>query len=157
VACVGASTAAAGGARLSPPTLSLKSAAGTQLGAQGSYCVGDSSQNICADGAQPHPSKVTVVRPGGRLVLKTFAATLSEPSVALVALGCEGFGRPRALHQRNGVWQVRAPRRRGAYELQVFARFRTEHTSGDTSVGFGVLVSRSKARRIVPAAPYEVC
>jgi hypothetical protein len=137
--------------------LSLKSIAGTQVGAQGSYCVGDESRNICADAAQPHPAKVTVVRPGGRLVLRTSGATLSDPSVAVVALDCEGFGRPRAIHKRNGVWQVRAPKRRGAYELQLFTRFRTERTSGDTSVGFGVLVSRSKARRIVPAAPYEVC
>ncbi len=39
----------------------------------------------------------------------------------------------------------------------MFARFQTETTSGDTSMAFGLLVSRTKARRIVPASQYAVC
>jgi hypothetical protein len=39
----------------------------------------------------------------------------------------------------------------------VFTRFETETTRGDTSTVFGLLVSRTKARRILPASQYAVC
>jgi hypothetical protein len=41
--------------------------------------------------------------------------------------------------------------------LQAFTRLKAEATSGSTSVAFGILVSRTKPREIVPAAQYEVC
>ena len=56
-----------------------------------------------------------------------------------------------------GAWRVTAPARPGAYDLLVFTRFKTETTKGDTSMAFGVVVSRTKVRRIVPAARYAVC
>jgi hypothetical protein len=144
-------------ATLQPPDLTLRSKAGVQAGVQGSYCVRDATQGICGDTGPPHPTRLNVVRPGGRLTLRVSEGTLSSPSASLGLLGCNGSLSTRAVARRNGVWQITAPARPGAYELLVFARFSTDTTSGDTSEGFGVLVSRSKARRIVPAAPYAVC
>ena len=92
-----------------------------------------------------------------RLVVKTSAGTLWNPYVSIGALGCSGSGRSKALRHRNGVWQFTVPRRRGAYELLVSSRFDTDEVHGDTSVAFGVVVSRTKARRIVPASQYAVC
>ena len=151
---VASATAAA---TLQPPTVALKTIAGTQTGAQGSYCVRDSTEGICGDTVQPHPTLASIVRPGGRLALRPSEGSLSSVSVSIGALGCNGIGAHRRVRFRNGVWQVTAPSRPGAYELQVFARFETETTRGDTSMAFGLLVSRTKARRIVPASQYAVC
>ena len=57
----------------------------------------------------------------------------------------------------NGASRVTAPARPGAYELQVLTRFETKTAKGDTSTAFGVVVSRTKVRRMVPAARYAVC
>jgi hypothetical protein len=131
--------------------------AGAQAGAQGSYCARDSTQGVCADTLQPHPSMISIVRPGGRLALRPSEGVLSSVSASVGALGCDGPGSPRRVRLRNGVWQVTAPARPGAFELRVFAQFETETTRGDTSMAFGVLVSRNKLRRIVPAGSYAVC
>ena len=149
--------AASAASSLAPPVLKLKGKAGTQAGAQGSSCVTGGGVSQCADTVQPHPTKVSVVRPGGRLTLVASGATLSGPSAAFGALGCEGSGRSTPIRRRHAAWWIVAPRRSGAYELQVFTNFRTHSLKGDTSVAFGVLVSRTKPRRVVPAAPYEVC
>ena len=135
----------------------MKTFAGMQTGAQGSYCVRDSTEGMCADTIQPHPTLVSIVRPGGPLALRPSEGSLSSVSVSAGALGCNGIGAHRRVRLRNGVWQVTAPSRPGAYELQVFTRFETETTQGDTSTVFGLLVSRTKARRIVPASQYAVC
>jgi hypothetical protein len=148
---------AAAATSLEAPQLTLKSRAGTLTGKQGIGCISTDTLTQCADGIQQHPDLVAVVRPGERLVVKTSAGTLWSPNVAIGALGCSGWGRSKALPHRNGVWQLTAPRRRGAYELLVVSRFDTGETHGDTSVAFGVVVSRTKARRIVPASQYAVC
>jgi hypothetical protein len=150
-------SAAAADTALQPPGLSIRSKAGVQQGVQGSYCIRDATQGICADTTQPHPNRVSVVRPGARIVLRVADGTLSDPSVAIGAFGCSGLGRSKPLRTSNGRWQIAVPRRPGAYELFVFARFATAETSGDTSAGFGVLVSRSKPRQILSADPYRVC
>ena len=131
--------------------------AGLQTGAQGTYCVRDDRQNICADAVQPHPDKVSIVRPGGHLALRPSEGRLSSVSASFGALGCDGAGSPTRVRFHNGAWRVTAPARPGAYDLLVFTRFRTETTKGDTSMAFGVVVSRTKVRRIVPAARYAVC
>jgi hypothetical protein len=131
--------------------------AGVQPGAQGSYCVRDSTQGVCGDTTQPHPSLVSIVRPGGRIAVRPSEGSLSSLSVSLGSLGCNGTWATLRVRLRNGVWQFTAPKRPGAYELFVFARFTTEQTTGDTSAGFGLLVSRTKARRIAPAGPFAVC
>jgi hypothetical protein len=156
VAAVAGTAAAA--TSLEAPQLTLKSKAGTLTGKQGSGgCISSNTVIQCADGLQPHPDLVSVVRPGERLVVKTSAGTLWNPHVSIGALGCSGSGRSKALRHPNGVWQFTAPRRRGAYELLVSSRFDTDEAHGDTSVAFGVVVSRTKARRIVPASQYAVC
>jgi hypothetical protein len=157
VAALGLAGAAGADTAPRPPDLSIRSNAGVQPGMQGSYCVRDSTQGVCADTTQPHPNLVSVVRPGARVVLRVADGTLSEPSVAVDALGCSGLGNSKPLRNRNGRWQIAVPTRPGAYELFVFARFATSETSGDTSAGFGVLVSRSKARRILPADRFRRC
>jgi hypothetical protein len=153
--CVAAATAA--DEPLRPPDLSLRSFAGAQAGVQGSYCVRDSTQGVCGDTTQPLANVVSIVRPGGRLALRPSEGSLTSVSVSLGALRCNGTWRSLRVRLRNGVWQFSAPKRPGAYGLFVFARFTTEQTSGDTSAGFGLLVSRNKPRRIVPAGPYAVC
>ena len=149
--------AAAADTPLQPPDLTLWSKAGIQAGVQGSSCVRDQAQGVCRDSAPPHPTQLNVVRPGGNLVLRVSAGTLSGPSASLGLLACNGSMSKKAVRRRNGRWQITAPKRPGAYELFVFSRFTTDQTHGDTSEGFGLLVSRTKARRIVPAARYAVC
>jgi hypothetical protein len=150
--CVATAGAAA---TLQPPALSLKSKAGTQAGVQGSYCIRSETVTQCADSIGPHASVLAVVRPGERLVLGANAA-LNAPKASLGLVGC-GTGSSKPFHRHAGVWRLAAPKRPGAYEVGVSTSFTTETVRGDTSVAFGILVSRHKARRIVPAARYAVC
>ena len=149
--------AAAAAAPLRPPQLSIVSKAGAQQGVQGSYCIRDAAQGLCADAIQPHPTLVSVVRPEARLALHTSEGALTNPTVSVGALGCNGSGAPRAVRMRGGVWRITAPARPGRYELLVFARFTTATAHGDTTVGVGVLVSRTKVRRILPSKSFTVC
>jgi hypothetical protein len=140
---------------LEAPQITLKAHAGILTGVQGSTCVSSATLTQCADSIGPHPQTVAIVRPGGRLVLRA-EALLSGPSVSAGLLGC-GTGWRKHIRGQGGRWTLKAPRRPGAYELLLTTRFQTEATHGDTSVAFGVVVSRTKARRIVPASQYAVC
>jgi hypothetical protein len=149
--------AAAADSPLRPPVLSIASKAGIQDGVQGSYCIRDAAQGVCADSTQPHPTLVSVVRPGARLALRTSDGTLTKPTFSVGALGCSGTGPSRAVRLRGDVWRITAPARPGGYELLVSTRFTAAETHGDTMVGVGILVSRTKARRILPAKRFAVC
>jgi hypothetical protein len=135
----------------------MKTRAGALAGQQGSYCLSTDSESQCVDMLWPHPSAAAVVRPREWIVLRSSEGSLSSPTVAVGALGCDGSGGTVAIHKRSGLWRLRAPRRPGGYALVVSARFRTDAARGDTTAGFGIIVSRTKARAIVPASRHTVC
>jgi hypothetical protein len=154
VALVVVGTAAAASS-LQPPAFFLRSKAGIQQGNPGSYSFQTDTFAQFADAMPPHPERLAIVRPGEWLVLSA-DADLNAPSATLGAVGC-GTGAWKQFRQRHGAWQVKAPQRPGAYEVGASTQFRTDEMSGNIEVTFGILVSRTKARALIPAAPYKLC
>lgn len=146
---------AAASSSLVPPPFFLRSKAGVQQGAQGSYSFQTDTFAQFADAMPPHADRLAVVRPREWLTLNA-DGELNAPSALLGAVGC-GTGPWKQFRMHHGAWQVRAPQRPGAYELGMSTQFRTDEMRGQTVVAFGILVSRTKARAIIPAASYKLC
>ena len=134
-----------------PPPFTLVSAAGTQVGVQSTYCVTGTSVGSCVDYVQiGPPSELSVVRPGEPVRLVFEGAKSAEGVVSVYRLGCTKEIASIELTGPSTSWTVDLEP--GAYELEVFATFATESTSGDTSASLGLLVDDAAAVEIVPAS-----
>ena len=151
-----------------PPPILLESRAGVQRAMQESYCVTKADDTggvtLCADTLDLRPRRLSVVRPGEVVTIAVPGATIvhrdpschprCEASAAVYRLGGRKtlVARFRLSGERTG-WPVRL--RPGAYEVEVFVGlFRTmDGRSGSTSGSLGILVSRTRPRRVLPAPP----
>lgn len=137
-----------------PPAVELETAAGTQRGVEGSYCVTDSAAGVgtCADAAGPiRPREVSIVRPGERVVLRLAGAESAGGTATVRRLGCEERVAGVELAGRETEWRVELPE--GAYELAVFATFAAGSASGDTSGVLGLLVDAEAPLEVRRAPP----
>lgn len=156
----GAAAAAAG--VLEPPALTLTSKAGRQVAVAGSYCVSDSHGSICADALDPEPKRLSIVRPGERIVFRVPGATsLVGPGCApapcasevrVYRLGCDRRPPVARIRVAGTPTRWRARLRPGRYELEAFVFFKLrDGRQGDATGSFGLLVHRKRARAIVRA------
>lgn len=131
-----------------PPPFLLVSAAGTQAGVQGAYCVDGPSSGVCVDYAQNGPpEELSVVRPGEEVELRLEGAEVAEGSASVRRLWCEKEIASVRLAGPTTAWTIDLEP--GMYELELFvATFEAGETSGDTSVSLGLLVD--------PGAPLEI-
>src|SRR5919106_2943859 len=106
-------------ARLRPPALELRSEAGTQRAAQGSYCVTGADSGECADFETPVvPERASVVRPGEVVTLVFVGADAVDGAASVRKLGCAKDLRSLPLEPET-PWKVDLPP--GAYEIAVEA------------------------------------
>lgn len=142
-----------------PPVIVLESKSPNQRAVWGSFCVsvppepGESvGVTLCADGFDPEPRSLSVVRPGERIRIVFRRTEKVSGSVAIYKRGCENQP-PRAtfeLTRARTRWRV--PRKfRGRFELSIFADFATvDGRYGDTDGALGLIVSKERERgRIV--------
>jgi hypothetical protein len=137
------------------PPLLLHARIGVVHAVKGSSCVqytnsktGEGTR-VCADTPYPAPRELVVVRPNERVqfVLRGGHGFVVE----VHRFGCERRALRRIRLAPAGRWRVAL--RPGLYELVVHvAKFDLSARKGDVSGGFGLWVSRHKARDIVPAA-----
>lgn len=147
------------------PATVLSSRAGRQHGVQGSYCVSypvderDTGRvTQCVDAVPDlHPNRLSVVRPREVVMIAVREATMVTGGAAVFRLGCDDRAIRRfSLAERTTRWRVRLTP--GAYEIDVFVRFETaDGRSGDTSGLVGLVVSRTRERRIIPAPDSPGC
>jgi hypothetical protein len=145
--------------KVKPPPLMLVSAAGKQTGVPGSSCVQytdpSSGQGVglCTDMPLVHPDDLSVIHPGERVIILLAGAFVTdEGSVSVRPLGCTkqetlAFDLARGTSETH--WQVELEP--GSYELDVFARFRSnDGREGDLNGSLGLLVDADRAHEIVP-------
>ena len=141
-----------------PPRIVLTSAAGTQQAVPGAYCVGGAGTGLCVDTIAPVPKRLSVVRSGEEVVIALPGAGVVKGSAVVRELGCTGDRRASrvGLDAEETSWLVDLEP--GAYQLDVFARFEGEDTSGDVSGSLGLLVDGSRPLEVVRAAQsFFVC
>jgi len=160
--------------KLEPPAILLVYRGEEQRAVQGSYCVDyvdkttGQGQGVCSDAAFPtYPDDITAIGPGERVRFVVRAATLKSDSVVTVRpLGCTDQTTDEiVLPPGPGEfeWEVELPH--GAYQLDVFARFRAEDgRRGDVSGSLGLTVAGPKKfdalgvfdlRRSTQVCPFE--
>ncbi len=147
---------------LKPPKILLVSAAGKQIAKQGSYCVvavdasTGENQGRCADSVWPHPGRVTVVQPGdGVAVVLSDAQVRNEGTVTVLPFGCE-HTIVKTIQLNPGKQSTAFPvdLEPGAYELQVFTRFKADdRRTGDVSGALGLVVAADAPPAIEPGPP----
>jgi hypothetical protein len=154
-----------------PPPIVLVSDAGRQVGVTGSFCVDDPVKGVgtCADGLAPAAERLTVVRPGDRVVFRVEGARAVRDrdchardlscigEVHVTRPGCPETPLARVFLERGHgtAWQVALEP--GDYELQVFVYFGGDDgRSGDVSAAFGLRVDPEADREVVPAKPDRV-
>jgi hypothetical protein len=155
----GPTTAPLEKSKLRPPQILLRSSAGEQRAAEGSFCVdyvdpaSGQGSGVCSDSAAVHPDEVTVVQPGevtfvfsGADIVRASGCHAEDEqgcigSIQVRPLGCEdrevervplvlGPATPWTIHLETG-----------AYELDVFGYFESsDHGTGDVSGALGLLV-----------------
>lgn len=153
--------------KLTAPPIVLVSAAGKQIATAGSSCVQytdpDTGQGsgVCSDSATPHPGSLSIVHPGeGVLVLVAGAYVTGDGTASISALGCPQK-KLLEFDLADGMMgaHTRIDLEPGAYEVNVFARFRSnDGRTGDVSGALGILVDPDRAPEIIPAdAKFDVC
>jgi hypothetical protein len=153
---------ATGAPTQTPPLVVLRSAAGVQRAAQGSYCVtvptGTGFVQGCADLVDPEPDWLSVVRPKERFVIRVRRTDLARGVVLVHPRGCE--------NRTVETFKIRRPTTRwhvsldpGRYELEVrISEFvATDGGFGDTSAALGLLVSESRPLGFVLARDSLAC
>jgi hypothetical protein len=139
---------------LKPPKILLLSETGRQSAVLGSYCVDyvdeatGQGSGICSDAAMPtYPDTVTSVAAGDRVTFVLPEAAFRPDTVVVIRpLGCtERVLEELALDPgaSKQSWQVDLEH--GAYQLDVFARFKADDgRSGDVSGSLGLTVAGPK-------------
>jgi photosystem II stability/assembly factor-like uncharacterized protein len=148
-----------------PPPIFLVSEAGFQRAAQGSFCLTITNDDgtgigLCADTVDPEPRRLSIVRPGERVTIRLRGATFAAGRVSVHPRGCEDRVRWRfRLTGPTTRWTVpRISRPEKRFELDVSAVFRTaDGRSGDTWGTLGLLVSKTRARDVIPAGDSLAC
>jgi hypothetical protein len=148
-----------------PPRISLVSKAGAQRGVEGSYCVAvvtdEGGVVRCADGVDPEPRRLSVVRPRERVTIRLRGATEADGAVSVHPRGCEDLTRWRfKITGPITHWivpRILRPKRR-FFELSLFAEFTmADGRTGDTSGALGLLISRTRPRDVIPAHDHLAC
>lgn len=141
---------------LRPPALELRSEAGSQRAAQGSYCVTGEGSGECVDYAGPVvPERASVVRPGEAVTLVFVGADAIDGAASVRRLGCDRELRSLPLEPET-PWKVDlAP---GVYEIAVEAvAFDAGSASGDTSAVLGLVVDAAAPLAVRPAGRPVTC
>ena len=140
-----------------PPPIVLASKAGKQRAAQESFCVtappDPGEERVvrrCIDTVDKPPRRLSVVRPREVVTISFVGTEEIRDGVARVRiLGRKRFFHAFPLTEPSTRWRVRL--RPGAYEIEVFARFRAaDGRTGDTLGSLGLLVDRNRKLAIVP-------
>jgi len=145
--CAGARTSGQGWTAYGPPPTVLSSRAGVQHAVQGSSCTTGAGSGRCADSGYPYARQLSVVRPGEQVRFRIVGSKGIE--LTLHRLGCAERIVSRASLAPDGRWRVELPP--GLYEVEVFSRFSSRSTSGDTTAGLGLWVDRGHRLEVVPA------
>jgi hypothetical protein len=142
------------GSDLKPPAILLVSETGRQKAVQGSYCVDyvdeatGQGSGVCADAAMPtYPAAVTSVAARDKVTFVLPEARFKPDSVVVIRpLGCtERVLGKLALDPGTGEQSWQVDLEHGAYQLDVFARFRADDgRSGDVSGSLGLTVAGPK-------------
>jgi len=139
-----------------PPAIVLTSQAGIQVAARGSFCGPSNGAVLCVDTREPHPTELTVARPGETVSIRVVGRRVVGGSeVAVKPYGC-GQEAVETLRLEPGdeptAWEVDlAP---GAYELHVFARYAYGGAGrGDVSGALGLRVADGPTVAIEPGPP----
>lgn len=143
-------------APLRPPAFELRSEAGSQRAAQGSYCVTGAGSSECVDYEAPvGPEQVSVVRPGEVVTIAFVGADAVEGSASVRRLGCDAELLALPLEPETR-WKVELEP--GAYEVAAEAvAFEAGRASGDTSGVLGVVVDSTAPLEVRPAGPPVTC
>jgi hypothetical protein len=142
-----------------PPVVNLRSRSPWQRGVWGTFCVfvpdeDGGGVSLCADAADdPEPRWLSVVRPGERIAIFLRKAATASGAAFVYPRGCEDRPARRSFEiaGRRTTWVV--PPRSGPkrVELSLWFRFTTvDGRVGDTDAALGILVSRTRARGLVP-------
>jgi hypothetical protein len=156
----GPTTAPLEKSKLRPPQILLRSSAGEQRAAEGSFCVdyvdpaSGQGSGVCSDSAAVHPDEVTVVQPGDEVTFVFSGADIVRASgchaedeqgcigsIQVRPLGCEDreVERVPLVLGPETPWTIHLET--GAYELDVFGYFESSHhATGDVSGALGLLV-----------------
>jgi hypothetical protein len=143
-----------------PPVVVLRSKSPRQRGVWGTFCVrmppNEDGQFVvlCADAADdPEPRRLSVVRPGERIVIRLRKTESASGEVSVYARGCENQSAHRrsfAIRGQRTTWVV--PRWFGSkrFELSLWFEFETvDGRSGSTEASLGILVSKTRDRGLV--------
>jgi hypothetical protein len=123
----------------------------------------------CGDSGPIHPQQLTVVHPGDEVTFSLENATVARPEgchasdeqgcigIATVRpLGCEGKAVSTIPLEKGRETRWRAGLDAGAYQLDLFAYFKTDDgRTGDVSATFGLLVQPSGNLQIQPVDPAQ--
>lgn len=142
------------GSDLKPPAILLVSETGRQKAVRGSYCVDyvneatGQGSGVCADAAMPtYPDAVTSVAGGDQVTFVLADAVFRPDSVVMIRpLGCtERVLDKLALDPGTGEHSWQVDLEHGAYQLDVFARFKADDgRTGDVSGSLGLTVAGPK-------------
>jgi hypothetical protein len=143
-------------ARLRPPALELRSEAGTQRAAQGSYCVTGADSGECADFETPVvPERASVVRPGEVVTIAFVGADAVDGAASVRRLGCDEELLSLPLEPETR-WKVDLDP--GVYEVAAeVVAFEAGSTSGDTSAVLGLVVDAAAPLAVRPARRTVAC
>jgi hypothetical protein len=142
------------GSDLKPPAILLVYRDEEQKAVRGSYCVDyvdeatGQGSGVCADAAMPtYPDAVTSVAGGDQVTFVLPEAVLRPDSVVVIRpLGCTERVLDRlALDPGTGEQSWEVDLEHGAYQLDVFARFKADDgRTGDVSGSLGLTVAGPK-------------
>jgi len=141
-----------------PPAFELRSEAGRQRAAQGTYCITDPDAGVgeCVDYEAPvGPEQASVVRPGEVVTIAFAGADAVEGSASVRRLGCDTELLSLPLEPETS-WKVELEP--GAYEVVAEAvAFQAGSASGDTSGVLGLVVDAAAPLELRPAASPVTC
>jgi hypothetical protein len=143
-------------AEAGPPKIVLTSHAGIQMATLGSYCGPSNGAMMCADTPEPHPTEVSVVRPGEAVSIRLVGhRVLSGSQISVKPYGCaQDVLETFRLDPGNEATTWEVSLEPGEFELHVFARFAYgEALRGDVSGALGLRVDESAAIAVEPGPP----
>jgi hypothetical protein len=153
--------------KLKPPKIIFRSSAGEQTAVQGSFCLdyvdpaSGRGSAVCGDSPAASPDKITVAQAGDGVTFLFTGADVVRSSgcksgdeqgcigyVYVRPLGCEDREVARVPLSLGPETRWTIDLERGAYELDVFAYFRTSKgATGDVSGALGLLVGGGPKNR----------
>lgn len=136
-----------------PPPIVLASRAGRQMGVLLRYSIETDTGGYGAEAPPAHPARVTIVRPGEEVSISMRAGGPTQRLVVVRRLGCEQPALASVVLDA-GTPRWRAPRRPGAYELEVTVPYfkPKRDATGSATWVLGLLVDATRTPAVVRAS-----